>query len=257
MDPLLDFTDKVAIITGAASGFGEMLSHELAARGAKLVISDINEAGVTKVADELKAKGYQVVAMPCDVSKESDCKAQVERAVKEFGGLDIGINNAGIAPAMMPLVETDEATMDLQFNVNVKGVFFGMKYQIPAMEQDGVILNVASMAGLGGAPKVISYAAAKHAVVGMTKTAAVEYARKGIRANAICPYYTLTPMVKGEHADDSKEVEELEMFLGRGCPMKRLGRPHEIVNAMLLALSPQNTFMTGQTIAVDGGVSAF
>jgi NAD(P)-dependent dehydrogenase (short-subunit alcohol dehydrogenase family) len=257
MDSLLDFTDKVVIITGAASGFGELLSGELASRGAKLVISDINEAGVNKVAEALTAKGYQAIAMTCDVSKEADCKTQVETAVREFGGLDISINNAGIAPAMMSLTETDEATMDLQFQVNVKGVFFGMKYQIPAMKQDGVILNVASMAGLCGAPKVISYAAAKHAVIGMTKTAAVEYARKGIRANAICPYYTLTPMVTGEHSDGSKEVEEIEAFLGPGSPMKRLGRPQEIVNMMLLTLSPGNTYMTGQTIAVDGGVSAF
>jgi len=157
----------------------------------------------------------------------------------------------------MSLVDTTEAMMDQQFNVNVKGVFFGMKHQIPAMLEAGIILNVASMAGLGGAPKVTSYAAAKHAVVGLTKTAAVEYARKGIRVNAICPFFTLTPMVTGNNMNPGGNVEELEAFLGRGSPMKRLGRPQEIVNVMLMTLSPGNTYMNGQTIAIDGGVSAF
>ncbi len=257
MDSLLDFTGKVALITGAASGFGELLAAELGTRGAKLVISDINAEGVAKVGEALKAKGIELVASACDVSKESDCQAQVDLAVKTFGGLDIAVNNAGIAPAQMSLVDTTEAMMDQQFNVNVKGVFFGMKHQIPAMQEAGIILNVASMAGLGGAPKVTSYAAAKHAVVGLTKTAAVEYARKGIRVNAICPFFTLTPMVTGNNMNPGGNVEELEAFLGRGSPMKRLGRPQEIVNVMLMTLSPGNTYMNGQTIAIDGGVSAF
>jgi len=257
VDVLLDFTGKVAIITGAASGFGELLASELGARGAKLVISDINTDGVMAVAEALKEKGVDVLAMTCDVSKEADCIAQVETAVREFGGLDISVNNAGIAPAMSSLLETTEAMMDKQFNVNVKGVFFGMKHQIPAMDKDGVILNVSSMAGLGGAPKVISYSAAKHAVIGLTKTAAVEFARKGVRVNAICPFFTLTPMVTGPNLNQTNNVEELEAFLGRGSPMKRLGKPHEIVNVMLMILSPGNTYMTGQTIAIDGGVSAF
>ncbi|QOL25820.1 glucose 1-dehydrogenase [Thalassotalea sp. LPB0316] len=252
MDSLLDFSDKVVLVTGAAQGFGKLLSIELAKRGAKLVIGDIKADQVQAVGDEIAATGAQVYAMSCNVAKADDCKAMVDKAVEVFGKLDIAVNNAGIAHHFGTIHEIDEAVMDQQFAVNVKGVQLGMKYQLSQMLQHGggSILNVSSMAGLGGAPLAGAYAAAKHAVIGLTKTAAVEYAKKNIRVNAICPFFTLTPMVTNI-AD-----EELQQNLGRRAPIGRLAEPQEVVNTMLLMLSPGNTYLTGQCIAVDGGVSA-
>ena len=252
MDPLLDFTGKVAVITGAAQGFGKLLAEALAQRGAKLVISDVNEAGVKKVADEIASTGAEIIALKCDVSKNEDCKAMVDKAIENFGRVDIGVNNAGVAHGFNAFHEIDEALMDSQFAVNVKGVQFGMSHQIAQMlkQEGGAILNVSSMAGLSGAPKVGAYAMAKHAVIGLTKTAAVEYGRHNIRVNAICPFFTLTQMVT-DMADISMQDK-----MSRGAPMKRLGEPKEIVAMMLMMLSPENTYMTGQCIAIDGGVSA-
>ena len=154
---------------------------------------------------------------------------------------------------MTPLHQLTEVTRHSQFNVNVNGVLFGMKYQIEAMlkQGEGHVLNISSLAGLGGAPKGGAYAAAKHAVVGLTRTAAVEYARKGVRCNAICPFYSPTAIL-GEFASEEGQAQ-----LARGTPMKRLSKPQEVVNTMLLILSPGNSYMTGQTIAVDGGVTAW
>ncbi|MFT7429956.1 MAG: NAD(P)-dependent dehydrogenase (short-subunit alcohol dehydrogenase family), partial [Colwellia sp.] len=144
MDPLLDFTGKVAVITGAAQGFGMLLAQELAQRGAKLVISDINEAGVNKVANDIAASGAEVFALQCDVANNADCKAMVDLAIEKFGRVDIGVNNAGVAHDFHALHEIDEALMDRQFAINVKGVQFGMSHQIKQMltQQGGAILNV-------------------------------------------------------------------------------------------------------------------
>jgi NAD(P)-dependent dehydrogenase (short-subunit alcohol dehydrogenase family) len=252
MDPLLDFTGKVAVITGAAQGFGKLLAVELAKRGAKLVISDINEAGVHKVADDIASTGVEVIALKCDVSKNADCKAMVDAAIENFGRVDIGVNNAGVAHGFTAFHDIDEALMDSQFAINVKGVQFGMSHQIEQMlkQEGGAILNVSSMAGLNGAAKVAAYSMAKHAVIGLTKTGAVEYGRHNIRINAICPFFTLTNMVT-DMAD-----ENMQEKMSRGAPMKRLGEPKEIVAMMLMMLSPANTYMSGQCIAIDGGVSA-
>lgn len=243
------FRDKVVLITGAAGGFGSLLAERLAADGARLVLGDKDEDRVRAVADGL---GGAVVARACDVSIEDEARALADAAVDAFGRLDIAINNAGLSTPMKSLLETTEADMDLNFAVNAKGVFFGMKHQIPHMlsQGGGTILNVASLAGINGAPKLAAYAASKHAVVGITKTAALEFARSNIRINAICPFYSPTPMVtESEHAG-------MQEFLAKGSPMKRLGDPSEIVNAMLLIVDPDNSYMTGQAIAVDGGVSA-
>lgn len=256
-DPMLDFSGRVALITGAASGFGKLLAGELGQRGAKLVLGDINEADLATLADKLGGAGVAVRSQRCDVSSEKDCAALVALAQSAFGGLDLAVNNAGIAPPMMAIEETDEAEMDRQYSVNLKGVMFGLKYQLPLMKQrrKGAILNVSSMAGLGGAPKIASYAAAKHAVIGVTKTAAVENAKHGVRVNAICPFFTLTPMVTGIETPGVSS-EDMQAFLASGCPMKRLGQPEEVVAAMLMLLSPRMTYVTGQALAVDGGVSA-
>ncbi|WP_346839413.1 SDR family NAD(P)-dependent oxidoreductase [Microbulbifer sp. SAOS-129_SWC] len=257
-DPILDFDGQVALITGAASGFGCLLARELGARGARLILGDINTAALDKVAGELVEAGYEVRAQRCDVSVERDCATLVALAEKEFGSLDIAVNNAGVAPPLMPLEQTSEAELDRQYNVNLKGVFFGLKYQLPLMKQrgTGTILNVSSMAGLGATPKGVSYSAAKHAVIGVTKTAAVENAKHGVRVNAICPFFTLTPMVT-EMDTHGASADEFQTFLASGCPMKRLAQPEEVVTAMLMLLSPRLTYVTGQALAVDGGLSAF
>ncbi|WP_226704222.1 SDR family NAD(P)-dependent oxidoreductase [Microbulbifer elongatus] len=258
-DPMLDFTGKVALITGAASGFGALIAEELGRRGARLVLGDINEEGLESVVEKLTAEGVEVQAVACDVSSETDCAAMVALARENFGSLDIAINNAGIAPPMQYFEEVDEETFDLQHRVNVKGVFFGMKHQLKVMRNQGsgVILNVSSMAGVGGAPKASPYSAAKHSVVGLTRTAAVEYARHNVRVNAICPFYTLTPMITDIEAPEGATVEQIHAIFAAGCPMKRLGKPEEVVSAMLMLCSPALTYVTGQTLAVDGGVSAY
>lgn len=247
------YQDQVVMITGAASGFGELLARRLAGMGARLALGDRNAAGLERVVAELREAGARVVAEACDVSREAEVKALVDAAVDSFGRLDIGINNAGILTPMKSFIDTGEDELDLSFAVNTKGVFFGMKHQIRQMlaQGGGVILNVASMAGLGGAPKLAAYVAAKHAVVGLTRTAAVEYARQGIRINAVCPFYSATPMVT------DSEVGEKEQFLAQGSPMKRLGTPEEIVAVMLMLCARENGYMTGQAVAVDGGISAF
>lgn len=254
MDALLDFTDKVVLITGAASGFGKLLAAEFSRRGARLVLGDLNTDGVNDVAACLSGPA---VAMQCDVARESDCQAMVDAALELYGRLDIAINNAGVGQDFMAFTDITEEVADRQFNINVKGVMYGMKYQLAVMKNqgDGAILNVSSMAGLGGAPKIAAYAAAKHAVIGLTKTAAVEFARYGVRVNAVCPFFSLTPLLTTSELA-AAGTEQLEAFLGRGSPMKRLGLPQEITNVMLLLCSPGNTYMTGQAIAIDGGVSA-
>ncbi|MDZ3993513.1 glucose 1-dehydrogenase [Pseudomonas sp. Teo4] len=247
------YRDQVVMITGAASGFGALLAKRLAGLGAKLVLGDRDSAELEQVAMALRATGTQVLAQPCDVTCEAQVKALVEAAVKVFGRLDVGVNNAGILTPMKRFIDTTEHELEQSFAVNAKGVFFGMQQQIRQMlaQGGGVILNVASMAGLGGAPKLAAYAAAKHAVVGLTRTAAVEYARQGIRINAVCPFYSATPMVT------DSEVAEQQGFLAQGSPMKRLGTPDEIVAVMLMLCARDNSYMTGQAIAVDGGLSAY
>ncbi|WP_370203126.1 SDR family NAD(P)-dependent oxidoreductase [Alloalcanivorax venustensis] len=260
MDPMLDFTGKVALITGAASGFGKLLAAELGKRGARLVLGDINMDALDKLAADLEGQGVTALARRCDVSTEADCKAMVDTAVEQFGRLDMAVNNAGIAHGFIPIHELTGELLDQQMNVNVKGVMFGMKHQIPAMKASGggAIVNTSSMAGIGGGPKIGAYAASKHAVIGLTRTAAVESGRKNIRVNAICPYYTRTPMLEGgEGLASGGEAEQTLAMMAAGSPMKRIGEPEEIVAVMLMLLSPANTYMNGQAVAVDGGVSAF
>ncbi|WP_206045345.1 SDR family NAD(P)-dependent oxidoreductase [Oceanicoccus sagamiensis] len=245
----MSFENKVILITGAASGFGKLLAETLSPQGAKLILGDLNEAGVKAVADSLPG---EAVAMVCNVAVEEEVKALVEASVTHFGGLDIAVNNAGISSPPKSLLEITEKEMDINFAVNAKSILFGMKYQIPLMlENGGNILNVASAAGMGGAPKLAHYCAAKHAAVGLTKTAALEFARQNVRVNAICPYFTQTPMVDGARAAGMGEIME------KGSPMKRLGEPEEIVSMMMSIMMPSNSYMTGQCINVDGGVSAF
>ena len=258
MDSLLDFTGKTALITGAASGFGQSLALELASRGANLVLADFNETGLAETRQQAEAAGATVATLAGDVAEESHAIELVALAVITFGKLDIAVNNAGIAPHLTPLTQLDGDTLTRQLDVNTKGVAFGLKHQLAIMSEqnDGAILNVSSMAGLGGTPMGGSYGAAKHAVVGLTKTAAVECGGKNVRVNAICPFFTQTPMVDNPILNPSDSVDDLNKMLARGCPMKRIARVEEVVAVMVMMLSPHNTYMNGITVPVDGGMSA-
>lgn len=255
MDSLLDFTNQSVLITGAGSGFGKLIAEGLAQRGAKLVLGDVNEGAVQSLAEKLRGDGFEAVAQLCNVALEEDCQRLVATAVDTYGRLDIAVNNAGISHDFIPFEEIEQSVWTRQWEVNVNGVQYGMKHQIAQMKRQGSgnILNLSSMAGIGAAPGIAAYGAAKHAVVGLTKSAAAELGPANIRVNAACPFFTLTPMVAESSIAVHKGVDAAESVLSRGCVMKRLGQPDEVANAMILLLSPANTYMTGQCIAISGG----
>ncbi len=246
------FEGKTVMITGAARGFGAMAARMFAAEGARVALGDVLDE-VHDVAAELGGK-----ALLCDVSDEAQVRALVEMAADMGGGrLDVGLNNAGIVHPLRKLADLDYATFTKQIAVNAGGCFLCMKYQLPIMaaQGGGAIVNTASVAGLGSAPMLAAYAAAKHAVIGLTKSAADEYARANVRVNAICPSFTDTDMANELRmsGDDGAVIDP--KYLGR-IPMRRIAEPEEIVQAMLWAASPENSFMTGQSIALDGGLTA-
>lgn len=254
MDTLLDFSDSVGLITGAGSGFGRALALALNMRGAKLVLSDINEQALSDTEAMLMQPGSAQI-LCADVAKEASAVDLVALALTHFSKLDFAVNNAGIAHEQGAMHEMTEEIYDNQFAVNVKGVGFGIKHQVKAMlkQGSGHILNVSSLAGLGGAPKGGAYSAAKHAVIGMTRTAAIEYGRYNVRVNAICPFFSPTDIMNIGGLITPEDRKKL----GLGSPMKRISTIDEIVNVMVLILSPGNTYMNGQSIAVDGGVTAW
>ncbi|MEM1372263.1 MAG: SDR family NAD(P)-dependent oxidoreductase [Pseudomonadota bacterium] len=256
------FAGQTVLITGASGGFGASAAEMFASRGAKLMLSDYNEKALAALVADLEGKGIAVESLTGTVAEEAHCRETVEKAMARFGCLDIAINNAGIGhmPAKTADVDVKQAEMTVQ--VDLMGVFYGMKYQIPAIQQGqaedgrtGSILNVASLAGIGGAPTMSMYAAAKHGVVGLTKSAALEYARHGIRINALCPAFARTPLVENGLLMGSK-AKEAEDKLVRGIPMRRLAEVEEITQSMLWISDPANSFMTGQAVALDGGTSA-
>ena len=246
------FAGKTVMITGAARGFGALAAEMFAAEGAKVALGDV----LPEVHDIAAAVGGK--ALNCDVSDEAQVKALVDMAADMGGGrLDVGLNNAGIVHPLNKLANLDYATFQQQIAVNAGGCFLCMKHQLPIMaaQGGGAIVNTASVAGLGSAPLLAAYAAAKHAVIGLTKSAADEYARANVRVNAICPSFTDTPMADELRVTQAAGSEVDPKFLGR-IPMRRVATPEEIVQAMLWAASPENSFMTGQAIALDGGLTA-
>jgi len=254
------FDGATVLITGATGGLGQGAAKGFAAEGARLILSDLDGDALRNLAGSLDA---ETATLAGNVADETLSEALVKLAVERFGRLDVAVNNAGVAQSFvrLPQVASDEARRILE--IDLLGVFYAMKHQIPQMERQfkaggkgGAIVNIASVAGLVGAPKLSVYAAAKHGVVGLTKSAAAEYATKGIRVNAICPAHTRTKMVddfvKLSGAPETLALSELT----RGVPMKRVGEVPEIVEAMLFAADPKNTFMTGHSLAVDGGIGA-
>ncbi|MCH7958758.1 MAG: glucose 1-dehydrogenase [Candidatus Hydrogenedentes bacterium] len=249
-----DYNGKVVLITGAGSGFGELAARKFSEAGARLLIADINEDALDTLATELRDGGAKVTAVACDVSKEEEVRAAVKGAVDAYGTLDVAINNAGVTHPISRLADLPVSEVDRQYAVNIRGVFLCMKYEIPQMLEQGggVILNMSSVAGLVGAQGLGAYSMAKHAVIGLTKSAAVEYAAKGIRINALCPAAIDSPMMRQTTEGTNATLDTL----ATGIPMKRVGEIREVVDAMLWLCSDENSFMTGHAVALDGGFTA-
>ncbi|PCJ32974.1 MAG: hypothetical protein COA93_08655 [Alphaproteobacteria bacterium] len=250
------FDNKVVQITGAGSGFGRTAALEFGKAGAKLVLSDVNQAGLDETMGQLAFETDRAIAVSCDVSNPHDVAAMTKAGIDHFGALDIAINNAGVANELVRICDISLEDFDLMMAVNVKGVFLCMQQELNQMmvQGSGVIVNVASVAGLIGAPYLAAYAASKHAVIGLTKSAALEYARKNIRINALCPASCHTPMVDQILQGDKGEKREQD--IANSIPMGRLGSAEEIVHGMMWLCSDQNSFTTGQALAFDGGLSA-
>ncbi|HLU17619.1 MAG TPA: SDR family NAD(P)-dependent oxidoreductase [Edaphocola sp.] len=245
--------NKVAIITGAASGIGKETALLFAKEGAKVVVSDINEAEGLKVVDEIKELGGDAIFVKADTSSEADNKRMVEEAIKAFGALHIAVNNAGVGSAFAKTA--DIATEDWQrvININLSGVFYGMKYQIPEMikANGGSVVNIASILGQVAFQGSAAYVAAKHGVVGLTKTAAVDYAGDNVRVNAVGPGFVYTGLVN----EDTMGKEAIDMIAAKHA-MNRLGQASEIAALILFLASEQSSFITGSYYPADGGYLA-
>jgi NAD(P)-dependent dehydrogenase (short-subunit alcohol dehydrogenase family) len=246
---------KVALITGGASGMGMVASKLFAAEGAKVALTDLSDETGEKVAAEIAEAGGEALYVHADVSSEADARAMVEAAVQRFGKLDVLYNNAGIMLGDDGSVDaTDESVWDRTLAINVKGVAFGCKYGVPAMIAGGggSIINVASfVAWLGAATSQTAYTASKGAVLAMTREIAVEYARKGVRCNALCPGPIETPMLMELLSDEAKRQRRFVHI-----PMGRLGQADELAKAALFLASDDSSYMTGASLIVDGGITA-
>jgi len=246
---------KVALITGAASGMGLVAASLFASEGARVVLADVTEEAGQAVAEEIAATGGRAAFVRADVSQAADAESMVRVAMDTFGSLNVLYNNAGIFPADDESVtSTDEAVWDRVMAVNLRGVFLGCKFGIPAMLSSGggSIVNVASFVALmGAATPQIAYTASKGGVLAMTREIAVEFARKGIRANALCPGPIETPLLQELMSDPARRERRLVHI-----PMGRLGRAEEIARAALFLASDDSSFMTGAALVVDGGITA-
>lgn len=244
--------NKVAIVTGAGSGIGEAVALLFAKEGAKVVVSDISETGGKSTVDQIEKMGGQALFVKTDSSQPNGNENLVKQAVDHFGGLHIAVNNAGIGGPIGPTGEYPVDGWDKVISVNLSGVFYGMRYQIPAMLKSGggSIVNVASILGAVGTPGSPAYVAAKHGVVGLTKTAALDHAKQGIRVNAVGPGYIKTPLL-------TKNLpQEVIDHLATLHPIGRLGESPEVAELVLFLASDKASFITGNYYAVDGGYLA-
>jgi NAD(P)-dependent dehydrogenase (short-subunit alcohol dehydrogenase family) len=250
----MTFEGKVALVTGAAGGIGRAAALAFGRAGASVVVADLSAEGGQQTADMIREAGGKALFVKTNVAIASEVEAMVAAGVAQFGRIDCAFNNAGIEEEHLPLGESEEAVFDRIMAVNVKGVWLCMKYQIRQMlkQGGGAIVNTASVAGLVGAPTQPIYAASKHAVVGLTKTAAVEYGRAGIRVNSVCPGVINTLMLTRA----LEREPEREKRMKKIHPIGRFGEADEIANAALWLCSDQASFVTGHQLAVDGGLTA-
>jgi NAD(P)-dependent dehydrogenase (short-subunit alcohol dehydrogenase family) len=243
---------KVALITGGSSGIGKATAQAFIKQGAKVVIADISEETGEQVVRDLKQGGGEALFVRTDVSDAAAVEAMVRKTVDTFGRLDYAFNNAGIEGDSAPTGEVDSDNLDRVININLKGVMYCMRYEIPAMLQNGggAIVNTASIAGIVGFPDLAPYVASKHAVAGMTRTAAMEYSKDNIRVNAIAPGVIRTPMVERSF------TEEQMQGLAEVKPIRRLGEPDEIADSVIFLCSDSASFITGHILVADGGFTA-
>jgi NAD(P)-dependent dehydrogenase (short-subunit alcohol dehydrogenase family) len=249
-----DLADKVALVTGGTSGIGRDTAVLFAQAGAKVVVAGRREAEGKETVDLIRTAGSDGFFVKTDVSKGADVQSLVQKTVEKFGRLDMAFNNAGIEGRWVPLTEQSEQEWDSVININLKGTWLCMKYEIPQMLKQGgagAIVNMSSVAGLMGAAGAGVYCASKHGVIGLTRTAALEYARSGIRVNAVCPAVIETPMADRAFADPEANKRILALH-----PIGRFGKPMEIAEAVLWLCSDKSTFMTGHYIVLDGGMLA-
>ena len=250
----MSFSGQVALVTGAANGIGRATAQAFASAGLKVVVSDVDVAGGEQTVDLIRQAGGEALFVRCDVSRDAEVQALMTSVIEAYGRLDYAFNNAGIEIEKGRLNEGSEAEFDAIMGVNVKGVWLCMKYQLPLLmaQGGGAIVNTASVAGLGAAPKMSIYSASKHAVIGLTKSAAIEFAKKKVRVNAVCPAVIDTDMFRRAYEADPKKGE----FAAAMHPVGRIGKVEEVAAAVLYLCSDDAAFTTGQALAIDGGVTA-
>ena len=249
----ISFENKVALVTGAASGLGFATAKAFAEAGASVVLADRREREVRASAMELSNKGYKTLGITCDVSDDAQVEAMVKETVATFGGLDAAYNNAGIQNVLAETADSPRDDYDRVMGVNLRGVWSSMKFELQVMRKQGsgAIVNCSSLGGLVGGNQRGTYHAAKHGVIGFTKSAALEYATRGIRVNDVCPGLIRTPMSDKMEAEGQGDA--LKAMVEYYVPMKREGRPEEIANTVLFLCSDAASYITGQSISVDGG----
>ena len=248
------FAGKVAFVTGAANGIGRATALAFAREGASVVVADLSEQGNRETARMIEAAGGRALAVRCDVSREEDVKAALDQAVETFGRLDFAFNNAGVEQPLTPVADLTEEAWDRIVDVNLRGVFLCMRHEIPLMLEQGggAIVNTSSGAGVKGIAGQAAYCAAKFGIVGLTKAAALDYAKAGIRVNAVCPGIIETPMMdrfSGGTPEGRARVVAQE-------PVGRMGRPEEIAAAVVWLCSDAAAFVVGHAMVIDGGQTA-
>jgi len=248
------FDGKVALITGGASGIGRVAAQAFAREGASILVSDLDLDGLRETVRLITAAGGKAASVKVYVTQASDVKTMVAEVQRCYGRLDFALNNAGIDGARARTADYPEEIWKQVLDVNLSGVFFCMKYEIPLMLKHGgvVIINMSSVAGVTGFVAHSAYTASKHGVIGLTKTAALEYAKMGIRVNAICPCYTRTPMVERIVSAEPALAEKLKSRI----PLGRLGTPEEIAAAAVYLCSDAGSFINGHSLLMDGGIMA-
>ena len=256
----LDFTGKVALVTGAAAGMGLATAQAFAEAGAAVMLADFKEDAVRAAAEKLVATGHKALAVRCDVSDDAQVAAIVDRAVAEFGRLDAAFNNAGVMARIAPTADSTREEWDRVIGINLRGVWSCMKHELRYMERQGsgAIVNNASVGALTGNPGIGSYIASKHGVIGLTRTAALEYVKKGIRCNTVVVGTMHTPLVEARLVKQIGSGDAAALIAKRnaGVPMGHMGDAWDVAHAVLFLVSNEARYITATELVVDGGIAA-